>query len=197
MTPKIDYALLGRAHSHYEDMGFKYVEAPWVVDEEFIRATLPAEFESLEIGVDYGDVGLGAYYGTGGNLVGSAEQSLLSMALPEGRHFAITPCFRIEPVKSLFYQEMFMKLELFDNRPEGTVDEMIGEAYAYFREEIPAKLDAALKRVVTPIGLDIELAGTEIGSYGERSHHDYGRWVYGTGLALPRFSVARSLAHVL
>ncbi len=197
MTPKIDYAMLGRAYDHYEDMGFQYVEAPWVVNDEFIRATLPAEFHSLEIGVDYGDHGLSAYYGGDGNLVGSAEQSLLSMALPEGRYFAITPCFRIEPIKSLFYQEMFMKLELFDNRPSGTTDEMIEEARAFFLEEINPKIAGKLTREVTKIGLDLNLAGTEIGSYGERTHEDYGRWVYGTGLALPRFSVARSLAYVL
>lgn len=196
MVPKIDYALLGRAASYYEDMGFKYVEAPWHVDEQFIRATLPAHLPCLELGVDTGDRGLTPHYAWN-YLVGSAEQSLLSMALPEGRYFAITPCFRIEPVQSLFYQEMFMKLELFDNRPAATTDEMIEEARAFFYTEIEPKIVGKLTREVTPIGLDLNLGGTEIGSYGERTHEDYGRWVYGTGLALPRFSVARSLSYVL
>jgi len=34
---------------------------------------------------------------------------------------------------------------------------------------------------------DIEIDGVEYGSYGLRYHEDIGVWVYGTGVALPRF----------
>ena len=47
--------------------------------------------------------------------------------------------------------------------------------------------------VKTEEGLDIELNGIEIGSYGYRSYKDF-HWIYGTALAEPRFSLAAGFA---
>jgi hypothetical protein len=41
----------------------------------------------------------------------------------------------------------------------------------------------------TSEGIDLYLNGIEVGSYGIRKHNSY-QWVYGTGLALPRFDKA-------
>jgi hypothetical protein len=43
--------------------------------------------------------------------------------------------------------------------------------------------------VKTDVGYDLEINGIEVGSYGRREVGDF-TWVYGTGLALPRFSQA-------
>jgi hypothetical protein len=50
--------------------------------------------------------------------------------------------------------------------------------------------DAAARRLVTTEdGLDVEIGGIEVGSYGTRLHEGFS-WNYGTGLAEPRFSSA-------
>lgn len=51
--------------------------------------------------------------------------------------------------------------------------------------------------VDTDEGFDLQLGGIEIGSYGKRHHDSFGPWAYGTGLALPRFSVAKAMANVV
>ena len=47
-----------------------------------------------------------------------------------------------------------------------------------------------LSVVATEEGHDLMLNGIEVGSYGHRSIPGIETWAYGTGLALPRFSVA-------
>jgi seryl-tRNA synthetase len=193
MTPKIDYKLLGKAVEHYEERGFKYVEVPWAVTEECIRATLPEGFAAVQLATEMGGTRLHEVYGGENFLVGSAEQGFLSMNLKPGRYVGVTPCFRLEDHNDLFYQDMFMKVELFCNIPAFSVEEMVRSAESFFKEHsrgMPTRL-------VTDIGIDLMHAGVEIGSYGERTHEDFGRWVYGTGLALPRFSVANALSVVL
>ena len=190
-TPKIDYKLLGQAVSFYEERGFKYVEVPWAVEKEAIRATLPEDFPYMEIAekVD------GRLLPSNGEncLVGSAEQGFLALNLLPGKYVGVTPCFRIEPKQDLFYQEMFMKVELYSNHPNMKVEEFIKSAELFFQEHSYG----TTRRLETRDGTDLMLADIEIGSYGERLHDDLGRWVYGTGLALPRFSVANALARVL
>jgi hypothetical protein len=46
-----------------------------------------------------------------------------------------------------------------------------------------------LVREATPEGIDLVLNGIEVGSYGVRTVGNR-TWTYGTGLALPRFTVA-------
>ncbi len=85
IRPRIDYALLGRAFDYYLGLGYTYVEVPYAVSHDIIRLTLPPQYEP-----DY-VAGLGC-------LVGSAEQSLLSLDLGPGSYMAVSPCFRPEPV---------------------------------------------------------------------------------------------------
>lgn len=192
MPPKIDYALLGKAVEHYKERGFTYVEVPWVVEEHAIRATLPDHFDAMELGVGRGRDFRRVYNGDN-YLVGSAEQGFLTMNLLPGKYVGVTPCFRMEEVNDLFYQDMFMKVELFSNHPNLQVEEMVKSAESFIHQYsygLP-------RRVHTAEGIDLMHGGVEIGSYGERKHDDIGRWVYGTGLALPRFSVANALANVV
>jgi hypothetical protein len=82
---RIDWKLLAEAVSHYERIGYRYVEVPYGVPEDIIRLTLPEEFACSTVEPF-------------GSLVGSAEQSLLHLDLPPGAYVACSPCFRPEPV---------------------------------------------------------------------------------------------------
>lgn len=186
--PKIDYALLGRAIDFYRYRGWTYVEVPWFASTAAIEATLPADAPRFIVAVEKG----GEQGVVKKTPVGSAEQGLIAMKLPPGCYVACTPCFRVEPVHSVLYQDYFMKVELFDNRGKDVYQNVIDDALAFFRE-----IGVQPAVVQTDIGIDLELDGIEIGSYGIREHPDFGKWSYGTGLALPRFSVANALHNIV
>lgn len=189
MTPPIDYRLLGYAVQFYRDCHYTYVEVPWMVDGEFIRATLP-EGSSYRLQVANVQTLENLY--DGDFLVGSAEQGFLSLDLPPGMYVGCTPCFRDEPKTDLLYQDTFMKVELFNTLPNASVIQTVQDAKRFFRRFIGVSPD----EIETAEGTDLMLAGIEIGSYGERTHGDL-RWVYGTGLALPRFSTALALSKAI
>lgn len=182
MTPKIDYSLLGKALQHYKMLGFTYVEVPWAVEGRHIDATLPPGARRTQL-VERNPL-------TVIDLVGSAEQGFLSMNLAPGLYVGVTPCFRCEDRQDLLYQRWFMKIELFDNRDEPAFRPLLVKAKGLMQSFSPAPV----VEVETEIGIDLEIGGIEVGSYGCRSIHGYRPWAYGTGLALPRFSVASSIA---
>lgn len=204
INPKIDYVLLGLAVAYYRDMGYTYMEVPWAVEDKHVAATCPTKNRSYLVERRYDD----AVWRTHAeprltdrrmSLVGSAEQGFLSLDLPPGQYVGVTPCFRVEPVQDIYYQPSFMKVELYDNTEySGAVSRvkavklMMLHARLFMNEQ-------AIRRVEeeeTDIGFDLTLAGVEVGSYGHRVVEGYRPWVYGTGLALPRFSVARALSAI-
>lgn len=197
MTPKIDYKLLGQALGEYEKRGYRYVEVPWTVTEEYIRATLPEQFYSLQMG-------LPVINGTNpdelypcredNHLVGSAEQGFLSLNLPGGAYVGVTPCYRVEPYFDLFHRPMFMKIELFVTVPYTEPERVMTDAKEVMSLYLPT--GSRIDEKKTPEGYDLEISGVEVGSYGIRSFRDT-TWVYGTGLALPRFSVTKALDSVV
>lgn len=175
-TPKIDFGLLGRAFDFYLALDYTYVEVPYYVPEEIIRLTLPEQYDPDTV------PGLGC-------LVGSAEQSLLSLDLPDGSYMAVSPCFRPEPVLNDRYQRHFMKLELFQlGHAVMNPAEMLDHAKSFMQIWTPD-----VETVATEEGWDLEVNGIEVGSYGFRQAGGR-RWACGTGLALPRFDVARRSA---
>lgn len=166
--------MLADAVRWYEHLGYEYVEVPYAVDKEIIRLTLPPEYDDAVQPVEP--------YGC---LVGSAEQSLLSLNLGPGRYVACSPCFRPEPVLNELYQYHFMKVELLQIG-EGFMAPMMMllDAQAFMNQFAKTEV------VRTPEGRDLVVDGIEVGSYGFRNSWDR-RWACGTGLALPRFDVAR------
>lgn len=200
MTPKIDYALFGRAMSAYIDRGYTYVETPWVVPEKIIRATLPPEFGYFEqmmrddrtADAKPADCRCPPYpsYKSKGGLVGSAEQGFLALSLPDGAYVGAGPCFRDEEPIDLYRRPYFMKIELFVTLPDAEVGRLVTDA----QEVMSLFTDEPIGIAITSEGFDLEIGEMEVGSYGERIHPQHGRWLYGTGLALPRFSVARALS---
>jgi hypothetical protein len=175
----IIWEAIGRAVGHYQTFDYAYVEVPWAVPPEDIGATF------VPTGSDPAIPGMGF-------LVGSAEQGFVKLdregALGAGRFVACSPCFRVrEPVFDIFHQPYFMKVELYrnDRVDEAALMEMIRDARQLFR----LFLGSDPELVATDEGFDIEVNGIEVGSYGIRSYGAL-RWIYGTGLAEPRFSLA-------
>lgn len=163
--------------TYHRVFGFAPVEVPWIVPRSVMRITCPDDDRIIRAS-DLGD------------LVGSAEQSFLALqrdGLPPGRYVACTPCFRNEPVLDDLHRLTFMKVELYQtvDVTDEKLDAMIDAALRVFRW-----LGAEhLETVPTEEGFDLMLNGVEIGSYGIRRIPGHA-WIYGTGLAEPRFTTA-------
>jgi hypothetical protein len=157
------------------------MEVPWIVNLEAMQVTLPVEADPYT---------LESYPSR--SLVGSAEQSFISLMqqgqLNRGGYVAASPCFRSDSLDHL-HQEYFFKVELISINPEDpekTLDECIRCARFFFQSHT----DHCVSLDKTHEGFDLSIRGVEVGSYGIRSHKEF-TWVYGTGLAEPRFSVAK------
>ena len=180
----IDYSLIADAIDYYQDNGYKLIDAPWTVSEQALKITTTKEHNIKNN--EY----LDKY------LVGSAEQSFLELIkrnkLRFGKYCAVTPCFRNDEEDEL-HQKYFMKLELIhyaDNwwTLNSNLEMMIHDAQTFFSlftdvSVVKTNDDRSQE------SYDIEHNGIELGSYGIRNHENI-RWIYGTGLAEPRFSNA-------
>lgn len=178
----IDWARLARAVAFYEQRGYEKIEAPWLVEPQYREITYPH---------------LNAFQTQHGDIVGSAEQSFLQLAF-EGKisikmgskYVAITPCFRDHQPNDPLHQLYFMKVELFqpikwgNSYPDLQPVEMLFDSGQFFASE-----GALPEKEETDEGIDWTVGGIEVGSYGYRVHDGFG-WLYGTGLAEPRFSQA-------
>lgn len=160
----------------YAKRGYNYVDVPWFVDRYISLATCPDR--SRIMGVP-----------SHGDLVGSAEQSFVSVErlLKPGKFMSLTPCFRDEPKTSDLSRYVFMKLELFCNDycDAKSLLAMIEDA-RYVMGEVT---EHGIELVETSEGFDLNINGIEVGSYGIREYQGYS-YLYGTGLAEPRFSIA-------
>lgn len=175
----IDYGIISNSiHFYGDEHGFKRVEVPWTVTKGISNITKPEGAGDFELVHNDGKV-----------LVASAEQSFLYQYakgfLPRGRFQAVTPCFRKESFDSI-HTKYFIKNELIDteNVTGDNLLDIISIAQQFFDAE------SQMKTVVVKTGelsYDITLGGIELGSYGIR-HCDFLSWIYGTGVAEPRFS---------
>jgi phenylalanyl-tRNA synthetase alpha subunit len=175
----IDYQILADSTEFYELRGFKRIETPWTVTEAVSQITKP-EFKSETFTLDKKKK----------VLVGSGEQSFLYLYLkgflPKGRYQTITPCFR-EEVFDFTHTKYFMKNELIitdDNIDHYSAKGLASIAFAFYSEYFnPDDLEI----VETEDGFDIMYEKYELGSYGYREC-EFLKWIYGTGVAEPRFS---------
>lgn len=185
MLGLIDYGLLHQSTVFYSDLGFKRVESPWLVTEAINNITAPPHVEM--------------YYVTKGTkrkvFVASGEQSFLYLInkgfLPEGKYQTITPCMRNDDFDQ-WHTKYFMKNELikFGDVEEKDVMIMVHDAMDFFGSLTGDKWDNLFIEK-TADGYDVMYGNKdekiEIGSYGMREC-EFTRWIYGTGLAEPRFS---------
>jgi hypothetical protein len=176
---------LVEAKAYYASLGYTYIEVPWEVEEKVSKITKPPERKEYQL--------------NSGVLVASGEQSFLQLLkdknLEPGSYQCITPCFREEPVIDEIHKPYFMKLELintdFPFKP--TLDKMIQDAYNFFSKRIECKIirtESANHHEDHQYDIVTADKEIELGSYGMRWNHEHiGKmWLYGTGLAEPRFS---------
>lgn len=192
----IDYEMIGDASRFYSAKGFARVESPWLVTKEIADITTPPGVSTYIVQKDT-EIKRKVF-------VASGEQSLLYLInkgfLPNaGRVQTITPCMRNDPFDET-HTKYFTKLELMhystddDLSSRKNVDLMIDSALSYFKCMVPTSDLSVIESADSDgnTSHDIMLDGIEIGSYGHRSCL-FCNWIYGTGLAEPRFS--RLLAH--
>lgn len=186
----IDYELLHYSTRYYDELGYKRIEAPWLISEEISNITRPNDVAQYVVHKEGGNV-LGD--GKRKAFVASGEQSFLYLMakgfLPSGKYQTVTPCIRNEMFDKT-HVKYFTKNELIiigvdPSESKSCVDEVCTHACDFFMDCVT---DFENFRVVeTESGFDIKYHDVEIGSYGYRQSM-IGNWVYGTGLAEPRFS---------
>lgn len=188
--PLIDYDTANMAIRYYEDIAeYKYIEVPWVVSKKALLVTLPTCIEPNSIREE--------------EMVASGEQSFLQMILnqelPQGKYCCATPCYRkLDGLKrdGLHFSQFF-KVELINTLAqdfsEFGLGDMMHDAMAFMGSVITDELDFVQTEddprheCDTFVNYDVVTSkGVELGSYGLRSHPMCGRWMYGTGVALPR-----------
>lgn len=179
--PAIDYTLLGNAQHYYTQRGYHELAVPWLIREEAYTATCPPERRH--------------FFCLDGYLNASGEQSFLELLLqgqPLEKQFCITPCFRDEPTIDELHQRSFIKLELIDtNVTDERLHTMMHDAKQFFDSLLLIEQATTIvKTDESDSSYDIidRMHGIELGSYGIRRYKTY-EWIYGTGLALPRFQV--------
>lgn len=183
--PIIDWQLLAKAHSYYQQF-FTYQETPYLVPEYYSVLTKPHNEHSFLLSQD-------SFSQQPHELVGSAEQGFIYLAmhkqLKSNRLFSISPCFRFDNYDETHFP-WFMKLELFhlSERYED-IQDMINLALCFYEAHHEGQYQVVS---TSDFSWDINLNGLEIGSYGLRvCPQSHLHFIYGTGLALPRFSQAK------
>jgi len=157
---------------------------PYLVDPDIMAFTCPP-----------GVVDRRLTHFDGKQYVASAEQSFLQIE-KEGKLgptcpplMALTPCYRDESVLDDVHLNIFLKLEIFDYNPPSKKDTPL-----WWAERMVEFFDGRgvwTHIVKTDIGYDVlTKSDLELGSFGYRTSPQGVRYVYATGLAEPRASIA-------
>ncbi|MBI4151330.1 hypothetical protein HY496_00025 [Candidatus Woesearchaeota archaeon] len=185
LPQKIDYKIIADALEFYRSRGYTEMEVPWIVSDEAKMVTAPEKDKPFRTHL--------------GTLVASAEQSFVELMLHHtlraGKYVSCTPCYRDE-IRDDLHHCWFLKVELIDVLSEEQLsngeinlqlNEMIESAESFFKRYLP------IRRKETREGVDLICGDQpwELGSYGFRSYQHL-NWIYGTGVAEPRLSIALS-----
>jgi aspartyl-tRNA synthetase len=164
---------------YYSKLGYIPLDVPLVIDEDVSALTKPEDVPDL--------------YHKEGVYIGSAEQSFLQLAKDGrlsgfGKYFAITPCYRPEKTLDDSHYLVFLKIELFVISDDEHTDLglVIDDAYKLFNKQS----DNIKIQKMLDDSFDIMVNDIEVGSYGIRQLNRVNKYIYGTGLAEPRFSYA-------
>ncbi|KWA84196.1 hypothetical protein WL29_22815 [Burkholderia ubonensis] len=191
--PANSLLLLHLALQWWQLRGFQYVDLPWMVPTNYADAHRPDFCRDVPT--------------LHGSFVGSGEQSFLMLheedRLPAGApgYIGWTPCLRDEVLDET-HQHGFMKAEWFVPLTEADISQwrrlvldLMGAQESMFRAVALAGIGVPRVGMLFvyeqsgPEQIDLVLNGLEVGSYGLRRFN--GRpYLYGTALALPRFTQA-------
>lgn len=191
----IDYSLIASATDYYVNKGFQRIETPWLVSKDIADLTKPLDSSTYIVQKDV-ERKQKAF-------VASGEQSFLYLInkghLPSsGRYQTVTPCLR-DDMWDTTHMKNFIKLELIEYityneyaniklNTINSVHRMVDQALSFFSTKVNASLLSVVNTSTKDsVSFDINLDGVEIGSYGYRSCM-FCEWIYGTGIAEPRFS---------
>lgn len=182
--------ILNKALAYY---GSKYdlIDVPYLVDVDVSASTKPDFVKDL-------------YHNNDKVYVGSGEQSFIQLMkeknLASGKLMCITPCYRDEENLDELHYLMFMKLELIEYHTKwndkevfmaehlNALSNMIETSKEFFNKQLNYR--SSIETVVSGHNqYDILINGIEVGSYGVRET-EYGRFIYGTGVAFPRINQA-------
>lgn len=179
----IDLSLLDKAVQFYKGIGCLPTEVPYLVDPDIMAFTCPP-----------GVVDRRLTHSDGKQYVASAEQSFLQMEKDgklegfRGALMALTPCYRDEPTLDDVHFNIFLKLEIFDYGAE-TEEEVY--FWANRMKRFFDEFSVTTHIVKTDIGFDVMSEGDlELGSFGCRASPKGIKYIYATGLAEPRASIA-------
>lgn len=172
----IDYHALHQAEIFYASNRYQRIDVPWIVSAEASSVTKPPYVKGMILT-------------DGTELVASAEQGFIQLMLegkltPAKKYQATSPCFRDEPVYDEYHLPYFMKLELCHYMPSDPVS-----ALQSIITDAALHMGGTVREIKENGEIDLLDAYTkiELGSYGIRHYKEH-YWVYGTGLALPRYS---------
>jgi hypothetical protein len=180
--------------AYYSRAGYKHADVPMLVSEKVNSLTCPDHVVPFK----HSDEKV---------YTGSAEQGFLQLldneVLPMGKHMALTPCWRNEPVLDDLHLNVFVKLELIhipylDNydTAEEVLDDMVHCAIGFVASHTQMNrksFDVYTVPVSDGCSLlqyDLMTKGMELGSYGIRQDSWGKYYVFGTGIAEPRFTYA-------
>lgn len=189
---RIRYDLIAGAEDFYSSIGYRHINAPWVILPEADRSTNNGVLRPEWLIDVVRDVDV--------NLPASGEQSFAQMImdgkLSSGQYFTTTPCWRLEKEFDDIHLPYFIKTELISTLPVSTlkVDEMVDHAISFFQQHITWGVEK-VKTGQDSIDIIDSRFKIELGSYGIR--HSYLnrdiKWIYGTGCAEPRLSTVQNM----
>lgn len=186
MKYPMNVELISAAYSYWS-LWFQGKTVPALVDPDVMGHTCPQD--ALD----------GRLYGRfPDTVVASAEQSLIQLdkdgELEPGWWMALTPCYRREPVLDETHLPVFLKLELMRlGKPGQEYHKLDAEWIAQrFRAFLLENYGLPTNLLETEEGFDVMYEDLELGSYGVRKTMTGKSYVYGTGLAEPRASIAFS-----
>ena len=176
-TDRINYTRLAQAQAFYKGRGYQNIETPWLVSPPAVRATVPIPKPIMET--------------VRGVLVNSGEQGFIQQMmdgeLTPGLYQTLTPCFQDDGKGGAEY---FEQIELLCYNPSDVrvaYEQMLNDAMACFFEISDVETFDARQ---SEDGVEICFNDVLIGMYGIRAMGDTHKWVYGTGLVEPRFTLA-------
>jgi hypothetical protein len=176
----INYDIIEASIRYYADKGFVRLETPWVVPKAITDITKPPFAKDFRL------------HNSEDVLVASGEQSFLYQYrmgyIPKGRYQTVTPCWRDEDI-TLTHSKWFLKNELIitDRVSKAMLDEVVQHAATFFKSYGIEVNVFKTEDGTSNYSFDINCGDIELGSYGIRNH-DTLLWIYGTGVAEPRFS---------